>query len=96
MEIAIVGLNATLDREPVAEKCVMALPIGMGKSERAPNMTTFPVTARSMAEMASMVSLVSEAQRTNYWSNGPYIRDSKREKAREKKRWAKIRRKQGR
>lgn len=49
-----------------------------------------------LAEAAASISLVREARATNYWSDSPKIRDSKREKAREKKRWAKIRRKQGR
>jgi hypothetical protein len=100
MEIAIVGLNATLDRAPVEDfdRAMMALPIGMGKSEKVPDMNgiNFPITARAMAETASMISLVREANATNYWSDNRSMSEVKKQKAREKKRWAKIRRKQGR
>lgn len=48
-----------------------------------------------MHEAAASISLVREAQATNYWSDNK-MRSSKREKVKEKKRWAKIRRKQGR
>ena len=70
-----------MNKSPIME-------LGLGKSK--------PFVIRAMNEAASMVSLVHEAQATNYWSDSPRIRHSKREKAREKKRWAKIRRKQGR
>lgn len=49
-----------------------------------------------MAEASQMISLVAEAQRTNYWTSVQTVGETKRKKAQEKKRWAKIRRKQGR
>jgi hypothetical protein len=55
-----------------------------------------PFQIQIMSEIVSTCSLVKEAQDTNYWSNPPHIHNTKRKKAKEKKRWAKIRRKQGR
>ena len=94
MQVALVGLSATM--EHAEKKAMMHFPIGMGKSERTPDMTIFPITARAIAEAGSMISLVQEAQATNYWSSVQVMSDVKKQKARDKKKWAKIRRKQGR
>jgi hypothetical protein len=94
MDVAVVGLSDSMKH--AEERAMMHFPIGMGKSERVPDMTTFPITARAIAEVGSMISLVNEARSTNYWSSVQTMSDQKKQKAREKKRWAKIRRKQGR
>lgn len=54
----------------------------------------YPITM--MAEAASMINLVQEAKATNYWSDNQKMSNQKKQKAREKKRWKKIHRKQGR
>lgn len=62
--------------------------------DRKPDMRNFPISI--MAEAASMINLVHEAKSTNYWSSAAVMSNVKKQKAKYKKKWAKIRRKQGR
>jgi hypothetical protein len=85
---------------------LVELPIGLGKSQPDPkpgilqvrdNMNSgriYPI--HMIAEAASMINLVQEAKATNYWSDNQKMSNQKKQKARDKKRWKKIHRKQGR
>lgn len=93
--IAVVGMGRAVPTVPEISRIA---PPSVVLVDRKPDMngTHFPITARAIAEVGSMISLVNEARSTNYWSSVQVMSDVKKQKAREKKRWAKIRRKQGR